>query len=64
MSLRDYINNARTETYKPIQKRRTDWGETEHRIALDLRLTGTEAGKLLGCTGQTVNAERREWTFE
>lgn len=61
MSLRDYINQARTTTPK---RTRNEWTETDYQTALDLRLTGDEAGQVLGCTGRTINKERQEWSFE
>lgn len=64
MNLRDFINDARTTATKPIHKRRTDWNEAEHSIALDQRLTAPEAATKLGCHAETVKRERQQWVFE
>ena len=64
MSLRDFIDDARTTATKPIHKRRTDWNEQEMSIALDQRLTASEAAARLGCHTETVKRERQQWVFE
>lgn len=61
MSLRDFIDNARTST---TTRRRTEWTEVDYQTALDMRLTGYQASELLGCSAQTVWNERGEWLFE
>lgn len=64
MSLRDFINDARTTATKPIHKRRADWDEHEMSIALDMRYTAHEAARRIGCHAETVKRERQQWVFE
>ncbi|WP_181272793.1 hypothetical protein [Brevibacterium oceani] len=62
--LREFINAAQAGRTKPEVKPRKQWDEHDMSIALDLRLTGVEAARRIGCTPQTVNNERREWQYE
>lgn len=59
--LDELVEQAKSDTKK---RTRADWTEEDYRIALDLKLTGAEAGELLGCSSRTVYHERREWDFE
>lgn len=59
--LDELVEQAKSDTKK---RTRAEWTEEDYRIALDLMLTGAEAGELLGCSSQTVYNERWEWAFE
>lgn len=63
MSLRDYINDARATT-TILRRPRTDWDEQDYAVALDQRLTASEAAQRIGVHAETVKRERQQWVFE